>query len=137
MKIFKIISAVITLAMFAMMPGCAKDPDSSPDSVTRESFIGKWLVQPVQKSTYEVIISADPNSSGGVFISNFAAVGSSSAPASAEVSGTSIILDADQVIGDDLKINGSGVLSGSKIIWHYTIFDGADLTTIDEIYTRL
>jgi hypothetical protein len=109
--------------------------DTTPDTGTRSAFLGKWLVTPT-KLTYEVNITADPNSSDGVFISNFAAMGTSSVPASAYVNGNMIILDADQVIGDGVTVNGSGSLSGTRIIWNYTLFDGADLIQVSETYTR-
>jgi hypothetical protein len=135
MNICKLTIFTIIFAMAFTLTSCTKDPET-PVSVNREAFLGKWIVKPTTKLTYEVTISADPNSSGGVFISNFADVGSSSIPASAEVTGTSIVLDDPQVIGDNLTIKGSGNLSGTKIIWNYTIFDGADLTTVAETYTR-
>ena len=135
MKNFKLTVTIILLTCINLLPGCTKDPDTSPDSVTRASFLGNWLASPT-KATYDVTISADPNSSDGVFIANFAQIGFSYAPASASVSGNKITLDADQEIGTGLVVNGSGILSGNKITWSYTTFDGADLTTIAETYTK-
>jgi len=136
MKTIKVSLTIIVLAMSLLPAGCTKDTNSTPDSSSRDAFLGKWTVRPTTKLTYEVIISADPNSPDGVFISNFADVGTTSAPAGAEIKGNSIVLDANQVIGDGLKINGSGTYTGTKIIWNYTIFDGADLTSVAETYTR-
>jgi hypothetical protein len=133
MKRFNIIFIFGLLALALALTGCTKD-DTTPDS-DRSAYLGKWNVTPT-KLTYEVTISEDPNSPNGVFISNFALIGSTYPPASAEVNGSSIVLDANQVIGDGLVVSGSGVLSGNKITWNYTIFDGADLTNVSETYTR-
>ncbi len=137
MKKVKLITALFVLAITITLSGCTKDPDATPDTGTRTQFLGKWSVNETwTKLSYEVTISADPNSATGVFISNFAGTGSLSMPASAEVSGTSIILDANQVIGDGLKINGAGNLSGSKINWNYTLDDGANLINAIATYTK-
>ncbi len=126
--------AIVMITLTVALTGCTKDSNTTPDP-GRSSFIGKWSVSPT-KLTYEVTISADPNSSTGVFISNFAMIGTTYPPAGASIKGNTITLDANQVIGNGLTINGSGTLSGTKIAWHYTIFDGADLTTVNETYTR-
>jgi hypothetical protein len=130
------LTVVLALVIFTFaFSGCTKDSSTSPDSTTRDSFIGNWLASPL-KSTYDVTISADPNSSDGVFIANFNLIGFSYPPASASVSGNKITLDANQVIGSGITVNGSGTLSGTKITWTYTTFDGADLTTVNETYTK-
>jgi hypothetical protein len=122
--------------MTVAFPGCTKETTTT-DSGTRSSFLGKWSVsETYTKLSYEVNITEDPNSSNGVFISNFAMTGSSSIPASAEINGSSIILDPNQVIGTGLTINGNGNLSGTKITWNYTILDGATLINAIAIYTK-
>jgi hypothetical protein len=121
-------------ALVITLTACTKEPETSPDP-DRAAFLGKWNAAPT-KLTYEVTISEDPNSTNGVLISNFALIGLSYPPAGAEIKGTSIILDSNQVIGDGLKVKGSGVLSGDKITWNYSTFDGADFTQVAEIYTR-
>ncbi|MCX6306206.1 MAG: hypothetical protein NT040_14680 [Bacteroidetes bacterium] len=136
MKNVNVIVAMVILSLTGLLAGCAKDSGTTPENVTRAAFIGKWSVKPTTKLTYEVTISADPNSSNGVFISNFALIGTSYPPASAEVNGSSIVLDAGQIIGGGITINGSGTLSGTHIIWKYTTFDGADLTNVYETYTK-
>ena len=136
MKNNTVINILLTIALATMLTGCTKDSGTTPDTGSRSSFLGKWLVTPTTKLTYEVNITTDPNSSNGVFISNFAGLGTSSIPASASVSGTSITLDANQVIGDGITINGSGSLSGTKIKWNYTLFNGADLINVSETYTK-
>jgi len=135
MKNFRLSIAIALLSCTIIFPGCTKDSSTTPDSTTRASFLGNWLASPT-KSTYDVTISADPNSSNGVFIANFNLVGFSYPPASASISGNKITLDANQVIGAGITVNGSGTLSGTKILWNYTTFDGADLTTVKETYTK-
>ena len=131
MKNFTLSAAIVLLAIIAVLTGCKKDSNTTPDS-GRTPFIGKWLVKPTIKNTYEVTISADPNSPNGVFISNFWQIGLSYPSASAEIKGTSIILDANQLIGDGLTVTGSGILSGTKITWNYLISTGADTTHVAE-----
>ncbi|MCK9220387.1 MAG: hypothetical protein M0P47_10100 [Bacteroidales bacterium] len=119
---------------------CAKVADPEPVSTdNRTVFLGHWSVnESWTRFTYDVTITADPNSSDGVFIANFANTGSTSVPAGASISGKKIILDPNQVIGEGLTINGSGIYSasGPVINWNYTIFDGADLITASATYTR-
>jgi len=120
-----------------MLAGCAKDSDSD-DGSDRDRFLGKWSVTETwTKLTYEVNITEDPGSPNGVFISNFAGTGSSGIPASAEVNGTTIVLDANQVISGGLIVNGYGTLSGSRISWNYTLDDGANLITAVATYTKI
>jgi hypothetical protein len=130
---------LIFLAGILSLTGCTKEENTGTDPTdARSAFLGRWSVNETwTKLTYEVNISADPGSSNGVFIFNFANTGSSSIPAAATVSGTSILLDPDQVIGEDWIINGSGTLKDPKINWNYTINNGADLIVVTAIYTRL
>ncbi len=124
-----------TLLILAVAAGCTKDQEADPDP-GRPAFLGEWTVSSSLKLTYDVNVTADPNSSDGVFIHNFACIGWSDPPAGASIQGNKIILDANQVIGDGLTINGSGTLSGNRITWSYTLFDGADMITVSETYTR-
>ncbi len=137
MKNYKIIISLAIVAISIVLTGCTKEanPDPSPTDA-RSAFLGRWTVNEIwTKLTYEVNITADPGSNDGVFISNFANTGSSGIPAGATIAGTSIVLDANQVI-DGIKINGSGNLSGTKIIWNYTLDDGADIIHATATYTK-
>lgn len=134
----KNISAITCLLFFTavFLHSCTEKAEDPTTTVTRSNYLGTWSVTKTQKSTaYIVTITADPGSSNGVFISNFANIGNSSTPAGASVSGATITLDADQVI-NDLIINGSGTLSGNKITMTYTINSGADLITYHETFTK-
>ncbi len=138
MKSSALTFTLLLLFVAIALNGCTKeaDPDPSPTDA-RSAFLGQWSVSETwTKLAYEVNITADPGSNDGVFISNFANTGSSGIPAGATVSGTSITLDADQLIGEGLKINGSGILSGSKINWNYTLDDGATLIYAVATYTK-
>jgi hypothetical protein len=128
-----IIPVSFVILVFALS-GCAKE--STTSAPTRDSFLGDWSVfEPAKKQqNYEVTIYSDPNSGNGVLIENFANL-KSTVKAGAVVSGSTITLDANQVI-EDYTINGSGTLSGNKIIWKYTLYTGADLKTVDATYTK-
>ena len=137
MKTLNSITIFFLLAVTVAFSGCTKTSDSTPDTATRAAFLGKWSVSETwTKLAYEVTIAADPNSSGGVFIYNFAGTGATSTPAGAVINGTNIVLDANQVIGDGLKINGAGSLSGTRILWNYTLDDGATLIHAVATYTK-
>jgi hypothetical protein len=125
------------LILFGLfLSGCTEKTDDTTNTANRSSYLGRWNVSESTKiSTYEVNITADPNSGDGVFISNFGNLGWSVDPAGATVSGNSIILDANQVIAN-MTINGSGSLSGTKINWNYTLNTGADLFTVVAVYTK-
>ncbi len=128
---------MMAVVLFLAFAGCTKDDNTDPGSDDpRDVYTGGWSVQETwTKLAYEVTISIDPNSKDGVFIYNFANLGSSGTPAAATVSGNSIVLDAGQVI-DGVKISGAGSLSGSKINWNYTLEDGATLIQAIATYTK-
>jgi len=137
MKNVNLFIFIMMMALTVVITGCSKDQGSEPDTGSRTAFLGKWNVnETYTRLTYEVNITADPNSNSGVFISNFAGTGSSSTPASAAVNGTSIVLDANQVIGEGIIINGSGTLSGTKITWNYSLDDGATRLQAIATYTK-
>ena len=137
MKTIQITLAIFIFGIALALSGCTKEAEPTPDSGTRSSFLGKWNVSETwTKLSYETTISADPNSSNGVFISNFAGTGTTSVPASAVINGSSIILDANQVIGGGLKIIGTGNLAAGKISWNYTLDDGANIINAIAIYSR-
>ncbi|MEI6173767.1 MAG: hypothetical protein WCR01_08440 [Bacteroidota bacterium] len=137
MKSITLKLTILFLFTTALLAGCTKDNTTPESTDVRTAFLGKWSVSETwTKLSYEVTITTDPNSTDGVFISNFADTGTSGIPAGAVVSGNSITLDPDQVIGEGLKINGSGTLSGSKISWNYTLDNGATLIQAIATYTK-
>ena len=141
MKRHLYIQAFFLVFLSLILYGCMKDNSPGPDgSDARVKFLGRWSVKETwHKSNYEVTIYADPDSPEGVFIQNFANPGIG-VPASASISGNNITLDYEQVIGDGWTIKGGGIYDPEtgKIIWNYTIFDGATLFTVtDATYTKL
>jgi len=137
-KTLHLIMVLLSLIGIGFSSCTETDPTPAPAD-PRQIFAGVWSVSETEtKLTYEVSIELDPKSqNGGVFIYNFANAGSGSNPAYAFVSGTTITLEVNQVIGDDWIINGSGTLSGSKINWPYTLNDGANLHNILAIFTKI
>ena len=99
-KSFSYILLIILMGT-GWLQGCTADSSADSDPVNaREAFLGRWNVRETwTKLSYEVTITADPNSETGVFIYNFANTGSGSIPAGASVSGSVITLDPGQVIG--------------------------------------
>jgi hypothetical protein len=125
-----------TFSLFTLiLSGCStEDPSPSPAD-PRTSFVGTWLANETEtKTTFEVTIELDGSSSTRVKLNNFA---NSGTPAYADVSGTTITLVPDQIIGDGWTLNGQGALTGStKINWTYTFNDGATLHSVVGTYTK-
>lgn len=134
---FSYIATLLALLVLGFS-ACTTDPAPTPTD-PRQVFLGVWSVTETEtRLTYEVNIELVPQSQNqGVFIYNFANTGSSSNPAHAFVSGSTITLEVNQVIGEDWIINGSGTLSGSRINFPYTLNDGANLHNISAVFTRL
>ncbi len=134
MKKFILYFSLLSFSVILFFSGCNKNnPEPSPTD-SRQQFIGSWGVnETITKNYYTATISADPNSSDGVFISNFAA---STVQAHAVVSGNSISVTSQQ-LGNGWIVNGTGTYSSNKITWPYTINDGANLTNYIAIFTKL
>ena len=123
---------------FVLITGCEKESTTTPSTDARAAFIGYWSVKESWvKYSYESSIAADTTSKTGVLIYNFAGIGFSYAPAKALISGNTITLDPNEVIGNGLVVNGSGILSGNSTInWIYTINDGADLKHVTSTFSK-
>ena len=136
MKNLKAANIFLILALTVAFAGCTKDSSTTP-APSRDAFIGDWSVsETYTRLNYEVTVFADPASTDGVLIRGFAGTLATDPYAGAVVSGTTITLDSNQVIGDGLKIEGSGTFSGKIITWNYTIDDGANLRHALAIYTK-
>ncbi|MFH1161619.1 MAG: hypothetical protein V1733_11850 [bacterium] len=129
---------ILTALLGVAISSCTKDDPNPSPADPRLAFVGNWSVNETeQRLTYEANIESDPYSlNGGVYIYNFANAGSSSNPAYAYVSGNTITLEVNQVIGDGWIINGSGIKSGNTINWPYTLNDGANLHNINAVFTK-
>ena len=138
MKPIQLTKSGIILLFILFIAGCAKDSSTDPaTSDARSKFLGKWSVrEPATKGqNYEVTITADPSSSDGVYIDKFANA-ASGISAFALIDGSTISLVKDEILSNEWKVNGSGILSGTKITWAYSLNTGADLQNITATYTK-
>jgi hypothetical protein len=139
---------LIALMLILLYPACTTDNPTPSPTDNREKFLGTWNVNETYTKSllrgplklniyYQVKISADANSSTGVYIANFANAGQS-VTAHAETSGNSIYISpANQTLSTDWIVDGGGTLSGSSPInWNYTINTGADLFYASAIYSK-
>jgi hypothetical protein len=131
-KLFFYISLISFCGLF-LLSGCTKsNPEPSP-SDPRSQYIGSWgVTETPTKNFYTASISVDPNSSDGVFISNFAA---STVQAHAVVSGNSITV-TNQQLSNGWIVNGQGTFGSNKITWTYSINDGANLTNYIAVFAK-
>ena len=127
---------LFTLLAVLFIPSCKKD-NGTPEGLTRASLTGKWMVTETQKKiTYEVTILIDSTTSGGVLINNFAGAGPT-VNAFANLSGSSLALTNNELLSNGWIVNGSGAVSGtSRIDWPYTIHDGANLISVQAVFTK-
>lgn len=104
------------LIISALFFSCNPEDDSNNNEPDRDKFLGEWLVNDqCSKATYKVQISADPNNSIQVLISNFLLTQET---ATAIVAGSTITVQ-EQTLPNGWTINGSGVYSTNKIDWSY------------------
>ncbi len=139
---------LILIAWILLYPGCAPDNPSPTGTDNRAKYLGTWNVSESHSKSllygnlkldifYQVTISADPNSTTAVYISNFANAGQN-VTAHAETSGNSIYLSpSSQTLSTDWIVEGSGTISGSSPInWSYSINTGADLIYATAKYSK-
>jgi hypothetical protein len=132
------ISLVIALLATVLLSACTKDSNTIPAGTDiRAAIAGNWLVnEQYTKNTYEVTLSKDTASTDGVLINNFGASGVN-VTAIAYLSGTTLNLKTNELLSNGWVVNGSGTLSGtSKIIWVYTIHDGANQINAQATYLK-
>ena len=104
------------LIISALYFSCNPEDDSNNNEPDRDKFLGEWLVNDqCAKATYKVQISADPNNSIQVLISNFLLTQET---ATAIVAGSTITVQ-EQTLPNGWTISGSGVYSTNKIDWSY------------------
>lgn len=133
-KISKLILALCLISGF-FNTSCNKDSSSTPE-ITRSSLLGTWLENDSgKKLTYEVIFQAD-TSATGILIVNFGGCGQNM-KAIAYLSGTTLALKNNELLGNGWVINGSGTVTGTTLInWPYSLHDGATLTNIQATFTK-
>ena len=128
----------LSLLHFGLI-SCQKETTEPDPADPRANFLGGWSVyEQWTKLTYEVYITADPNSSSGIYIENFAGSGSG-VKAHASISGSNVgISSLPQTLSNGWIIeNGSGSMQGTtKINWSYVFNDHADTYTANAVYTK-
>ncbi len=117
-----------------LLSGCNPDDDNALNVDPRDNYTGTWKVQDSNKklAVYYVQITANPDNSSQVFISNFYDF---QIKPYAIVTSSTITLPT-QTFTKSLEIRGSGTLNNNVINWTYYVNDGADLDTIHSVYTR-
>jgi hypothetical protein len=133
-KISKLILALCFISGF-FSTSCTKDSGNTP-AITRSSLLGTWLENDSgKKGTYEVIFQAD-TSATGILIVNFGGCGQNM-KAIAYLSGSTLALNTNELLGNGWIINGSGTVTGSTLInWPYSLHDGATLTNFQATFTK-
>ncbi len=136
MKKYTILLSLFAWSVIILYSGCSKSsPEPSP-SDPRQPFLGRWgVTETSTKNYYTATITADASTSDGVFISNFAASGST-VQTHAVVSGNTITVNSQQ-LSNGWIVNGSGTYASGKITWPYSINDGANLTNYISVFTKL
>ena len=131
--------SLLSVILFSVaLVSCTKtDTNPSPSGDDRAKFIGNWAVHEIHnKADYSVTISADPNESSRVLIDNFGNLLAGN-KATAYISGSTIVLDANQTVGNMTVIGGNGSMTGTtKITWTYSMTDGATRTDATATYTK-
>ena len=127
---------LFSLSAVFFVSSCNKD-NSSTQLLTRASLKGTWVVnETFKKTTYEVTILIDSTTSNGVLISNFAGAGQN-VKAIAYLSGVKLALTSNELLSNGWIVNGSGTVTGTtRIDWPYSLHDGANLTTIQAVFTK-
>jgi hypothetical protein len=104
------------LIISALFFSCSPEDDANNNEPDRDKFLGEWVVNDdCSKATYKVQISADPNNSIQVLISNFLLTQET---ATAIVAGSTITVQ-EQTLPNDWTVSGSGVYSTNEIDWSY------------------
>lgn len=134
MKTLKIFVALL-LPAISLLSACDPDTENDPNPADpREKFLGTWTVQENKKKlTYEVLITESPTNSSEVLISNFYNVG---IKPFAIITTSTITCPVQSFQSQQITINGAGTYTSGKIYWTYYVNDGADLDTINAVYSR-
>ena len=135
MKLFSVLS--VLLISILLISSCTEDDNTNPAD-DRDQFIGYWDVnETCNRDSYSVQIVADPSNSSQVLIKNFWLIGNNEKPPYAIVAGSTITIPKQLMCNNGTnEVQGSGKLDKNKIIWSYTVNDGADLYTCTATYKK-
>ena len=129
---------ILLFSLFAVfsVSSCNKD-NNTTQSLSRASLTGTRMVNEIfKKATYEVTILIDSTTSDGILISNFAGAGQN-VKAIAFLTGVTLALTSNELLSNGWIVNGNGTVTGiSRIDWPYTLHDGANMTTIQAVFTK-
>jgi len=131
----RIPSSFVLLLFAILLPILACDPiEGDPSADARDKYLGTWTAQEAgkKKLTYQVQITADPNNSVQVLISNFYNFGIQ--PYAIATSG-SLSIPTQSFAAEGITVWGSGNYASNKINWVYYVNDGANQDTIHSTYT--
>ncbi len=113
-KNFFLISCLLIIS--TLFFSCSPEDDENNNEPDRDKFLGEWVVNDeCSKATYKVQISADPDNSIQVLISNFLLTDET---ATAIVAGNTITVQ-QQTLDNGWTVSGHGVYSSDKIDWSY------------------
>jgi hypothetical protein len=139
-KLFYFLAVIL---MVAFIQGCVPEDPVSPDTGDiRDKYLGTWIFidntpNRSLKSTFQVVISLDPDNSSQVLLSNFGDPGSGSDPAYGIATASRITVPS-QNTSTDWLVDGSGTLVNENTMsWTYSITAGGDKITNQATATRL
>jgi len=137
------ISAVLLIAMGIFINACQKDTlDPATPADSRDKYTGSWTCSETntktnKKNVFTVSISKAAANSSDLILSNFNNIGGSTAYyVKSSLSGSSISIPSQDVLGDQISGSGS-IAADTKINFTYTVYDPNGTTdAYAAIYTK-
>jgi len=135
-KIILLITTCLLLTFVSCEDILVDDPFADP----LEKFLGTWKAHETKDPpdglwVYDVVISRNPQNSTEILISNFNLQGSSER-ARAMITGNILIIPAQYICNNTIRIEGSGSYRNGEITLSYTTNDGADLKRFSARYFK-
>jgi hypothetical protein len=134
----KALTILKVLIVAVLLISCTDEDDILNPTNDRDAFLGNWdVTESCVRDSYDVNIVADPSNSTQVIINNFWLIGYSEKPPYAIVAGTTITIPTQKMCyNESNEVSGSGKLIKGKVVWNYTVNDGADLYTCTATYAK-
>ena len=124
--------------LFVIVLSACNPNDVNNLLVTRDNYIGIWSVSdqevPITKNNYTATITADPDNSSQVLISNFHQFGTNY-KVKGIVSGKNLTIETQLVVGST-NVYGAGQLNNGTLTITYYTDDGADRLKFVANYTK-